>query len=168
MRQAQILIADDHELVRVGLRRLVEGHPGWQVCGEAGDGQETVEKAGMLKPDVVIMDISMPHLNGIEATRRIRHELPGAEVCILTVHDSEPLVGRAVEAGARAYLLKANGGRDLVCAVEALLQHKTWFAGAVRAMMLRHLLAQAPPSLQDKLAARPLDDQEIEVLRLLT
>lgn len=167
MRRARILIADDHELVRVGLRRLLEEHPGWEVCGEADDGRQAIEKARMLKPDVVLMDIGMPQLNGIEATRRIRRELPGTEVCILSVHDSEPLVRQAIEAGARAYLLKTDGKRDLVFAVEALLEHKTWFTGAVRAMMLRHFLAQAPRSLRDKLAARGLDEQEIEILRLL-
>jgi len=167
MRQARILIADDHELVRVGLRRLLEEHPGWEVCGEADDGREAIEKARMLKPDVVLMDIGMPQLNGLEATRWIRRELPGTEVCILSVHDSEPLVRQAVEAGARAYLLKTDGKRDLVFAVEALLKHKTWFTGAVRAMMLRHFLAQAPRSPRDKLAARGLDEQEIEILRLL-
>lgn len=167
MRQARILVADDHELVRTGLRRLLEEHPGWEVCGEAGDGRQAIEKARMLKPDVVLMDISMPQLNGIEATRRIRRELPGTEVCILSVHDSELLVRQAVAAGARACLLKTDSGPDLLFAVEALLGHKTWFTGAVRAMMLRHFLAQAPRSLREKLAARGLDEQEIEVLRLL-
>ena len=167
MTAARILIADDHELVRVGLRRLLEEHPGWEVCGEADDGRQAIEKARMLKPDVVLMDVGMPQLNGIEATRRIRRELPGTEVCVLSVDDSEPLVRQAVEAGARAYLLKSDGKRDLVFAVEALLEHKTWFTGAVRAMMLRHFLAQAPRSLRDKLAARGLDPREIELLVLL-
>jgi DNA-binding NarL/FixJ family response regulator len=110
----RILLADDHEVVRQGMRALLEARPDWEVCAEAANGREAVEMAKRTKPDVVVMDISMPELNGLEATRQVLATLPGTEVLILTLHESEQLVRRVVESGARAYVLKSDAGRNLV------------------------------------------------------
>jgi len=107
-----ILIADDHSIMRLGVRALVEEHPGWEVCGEAANGREAVEMAERLRPEICIVDVSMPELNGIETTRRIRAVLPGTEVVVLTVHDSEDLAASVLAAGARGphALLHPQGG----------------------------------------------------------
>ena len=106
----RILIADDHELIRQGLRKVLEERPGWTVCGEAITGREAVAKARELRPHVVVLDIGMPELNGLEATRQIRRALPNTEVLILTLHDSERLAREAMAAGARGFLLKTDLG----------------------------------------------------------
>ena len=116
----RIFIADDHEVVRKGLMSLLQAQPDWEVCGEAADGREAVEKAQQLKPDVVILDIGMPSLNGLEATRQILKTNPQARVLILTLHDSDQVVREVLNAGARGFLLKSDAARDLVAAVEAL------------------------------------------------
>jgi len=113
----RILVADDHAVVRAGLRTLLESRPGWQVCAEAANGREAVELAGKLKPDVAVLDIGMPLLNGIEATRQIRQVSPETEVLILTMHDSEQMVQKVYEAGARGYILKDVADSTLISAV---------------------------------------------------
>src|SRR5579862_2857616 len=133
----RILIADDHEVVRKGLVALLQQQPDWQVCGEAGDGREAVDKALQLKPDVVILDIGMPSLNGLEATRQILKSNPHARVLILTLHDSDQVVREVLNAGARGFLLKSDAARDLVAAVDALRHDKTYFTSKVAAMVLR-------------------------------
>ena len=123
----RILIADDHELARRGIRDLLETHPGWEVCGEAKDGRESVDLAISLKPDVVLLDIGMPNLNGLEATRQILAATPDVAILILTMHDSDNVVREGLRAGAKAFLLKSDAGRDLVAAVEALQLQRTFF-----------------------------------------
>src|SRR5439155_18397406 len=108
----RIFIADDHEVVRKGLAALLQAQPDWQVCGEAGDGREAVEKVLQIKPDVVILDIGMPSLNGLEATRQILKANPQARVLILTLHDSDQVVREVLNAGARGFLLKSDAARD--------------------------------------------------------
>ena len=167
MSTLRILIADDHEVVRRGLRALLESHPGWEVCGEAVSGREAVEKARKLKPVVVVMDIAMPELNGLEATRHILKAIPQAAVLILTVHESEQLVHEVLAAGAQGYVLKSDAGHDLVNAVEALSQHKVFLTSSVAGIVLegyRKMSSQAdasrePPSL--------LSPREREILQLL-
>ena len=127
----RILIADDHQVVRTGLRALLESKSGWQVCAEAANGREAVEKAGQLKPDVAVLDIGMPLLNGVEATRQIRKLSPQTEVLILTMHDSEVLVQEVLEAGAHGYILKDDADRNLVAAVDALRRHKPYLSSRV-------------------------------------
>ena len=105
MKNLRILIADDHDLMRRGVRSLLQSHPGWEICGEAHTGREAVSKAEELKPDVVILDISMPDLNGVEAARRIRTAAPAAEILILSVHYSDQLIREILEAGVRGYLI---------------------------------------------------------------
>ncbi len=119
----RILIADDHDVVRLGLRDLLRGRAGWEVCGEAGNGIEAVELARQLGPDLAILDLAMPLLDGLEATRRIRRALPGTEVLLFTVHASEQLAADALKAGACGYLLKSQSASELVSAIESASRH---------------------------------------------
>jgi len=127
----RILVADDHQVVRTGLRALLESKTGWQVCAEASNGREAVEKAGQLKPDVAVLDIGMPLLNGVEATRQIRKLSPQTEILILTMHDSDQLVQEVLGAGAHGYILKDDADRNLIAAVDALRRHKPYLSSRV-------------------------------------
>ncbi len=140
MIKLRILLADDHEVVRHGIRTILEAHPGWEICGEASTGREAVAMAKALKPAVVVLDFSMPDLNGLEATRQIRRALPKTEVLILTMHISERLVRELLAAGARGYLLKTDAGQVLVEAVEQLRQHKPYFTSKVSQLVLSGFL----------------------------
>jgi DNA-binding NarL/FixJ family response regulator len=161
----RILIADDHEIVRRGLRALLETRPDWEVVGEAVTGRQAVEEARRLVPDVVIMDITMPEMNGLEATRQVRKEVPEIEVLVLSVHDSEQLVREVLEAGARGYVLKSDAGRDLVAAVESMCQHKPFFTAKVSEMMLEGFLRGGPAEAQKLPPA--LTAREREIVQLL-
>jgi DNA-binding NarL/FixJ family response regulator len=110
----RILIADDHEVVRSGLRKILESQPTWEVVAEAGDGKDAINKATETKPDVAVLDYSLPLINGIEATRQIRARLPKTEVLIFTMHDNETLIQELLKAGARGYLLKSDAKRHLI------------------------------------------------------
>src|SRR5271168_893213 len=132
----RILVADDHDIIRRGLKQLLTGHAGWNVCAEARTGREAVSLAEQHKPDIVVMDVSMPDLNGLEAARRIRKELPKTGIIILTLHFSDQLVKDIVESGARAYVMKSDADRDLVNAVEALANHRTFFTARAADMLL--------------------------------
>jgi len=123
----RILIADDHDVVRSGLRHVIESQPNWQVAAEAADGKEAVQKALETKPDVAVIDYSLPLINGVEATRQIRAALPHTEVLIFTMHDDETIIKELLKAGARGYLLKTDTQRHLIGAIEALAVHKPFF-----------------------------------------
>jgi DNA-binding NarL/FixJ family response regulator len=122
--KVRILVVDDHSVVRHGLRVLLGAHPEWEIVGEAADGIEAVEKADLLKPDVILLDISMPRMDGLEACRRIRKSVPKSEILIVTQHDSPQMMREALGAGARGYVVKSNVARDLPAAVEAASQHR--------------------------------------------
>lgn len=165
MNALRILIADDHEVARKGIRALIESHPGWEVCGEAADGREAVKATARLKPDLVLLDIGMPSLNGLDATRQILAESPDTRVLILTMHDSEQVVREVLAAGARGFLLKSDAGRDLVSAVEALQSRRTFFTTKVAQLVLEGYLHPGPetePPYRSVLTPR-----EREVIQLL-
>ena len=136
MKPVRILVADDHEVVRHGVRTVLERQAAWVVCGEASTGRDAVLKAVELRPDVVILDISMPELNGLEATRRIRRLTP-AKILILSVHESEQLVTEVLDAGADGYVLKTDAGRQLVEAISALLRGRLFFTERIQTLATR-------------------------------
>ena len=131
----EIFFADDHEVVRRGIRGLLEAHGGWHICGEAATGREAVARALELQPDIVILDIAMPEMNGLEAARRIRHAASTSSILVLTVHEVDDLARDLVEAGVRGYLLKSDAGRMLVDAVAALVNHRTFFSTDMREVL---------------------------------
>jgi DNA-binding NarL/FixJ family response regulator len=165
MSRARILLADDHEIVRQGLRIVLQDRSDWEICGEAANGREAVRKATELEPDVVILDISMPELNGLEATRQIIKAVPKTEVLILTVHDSENLITEILEAGARGYILKSDASKHLIEAIESLLLRKPFFTQKVSEMVLDGYLSDRPPLKGEP--RRRLTPRETEVLQLL-
>jgi DNA-binding NarL/FixJ family response regulator len=136
-----ILIADDHHVVRSGLRTIVEAQPNWKVVAEASDGMEAILKAIETKPDVAVIDYSMPRVNGIEATRQICARLPRTEVLIFTIHDSEIIMRELLKAGARGYLFKRDATRHLIEAIGSLASHRPYFSANVSQSLLRGFLA---------------------------
>jgi DNA-binding NarL/FixJ family response regulator len=167
MKTTQILIADDHELMRKGLRAVLEDQPGWKVCGEAVNGRQAVELAKQLGPDVIVLDLTMPELNGLEATRQICKAIPKAEVLILTVHESERLVSEVLAAGAHGYILKADTSRLLVSAVESLAKHQPFFTGKVSEVVLSGYLNPGEVQKDAANSLEQLTSREREIVQLL-
>ncbi len=164
----RILIADDHEVARRGIRALLESHPGWEVCGEARDGRETVDLANRMKPDLILLDIGMPNLNGLEATRQILAASPDAVILILTMHDTDLVVREVLRAGARGFVLKSDAGRDLVAAVEALQRQRTFFTTRVSQMVLNGFLDRGNhENGNGDICGAALTTREREVIQLL-
>jgi DNA-binding NarL/FixJ family response regulator len=167
MKTLRILIADDHDLLRRGVRVLLQSHPGWEVCAEASTGRDAVSKVEQLRPDIAILDISMPDLNGLEAARRIRKASPNTEVLILSVHYTDQLIREILEAGIRGYIVKSDSDRDLIIAVETLAKHKPFFTPRATEVILSDfntggLRTELPESLPNRLTSR-----ETEILQLL-
>jgi DNA-binding NarL/FixJ family response regulator len=167
MKNARILIADDHELVRRGLRSTLAEHPGWEVCGEASSGREALEMARRLKPDIAVLDFAMPDLNGLEAARRMRAEIPDTEVLMLTMHETESLVREALAAGVRGFILKSDAGRLLAEAIASLLNHKPFFTGRVSQLILHGYLNPGDRPPADEAPATRLSPREREVVQLI-
>jgi DNA-binding NarL/FixJ family response regulator len=164
----RILVADDHDIIRRGLKELLTSRSGWEVCAEAKTGREAVMLAEQLRPDVVVMDISMPDLNGLEAARKIRKSLPKTEILILTLHFSDQLVREIVEAGVRAYIMKSDADRDLVAAVEALANHRPFFTARAADMLLDGFVRpHAAPPDPDAVIRNRLTSREREIVQLL-
>jgi DNA-binding NarL/FixJ family response regulator len=167
MRMLSILIADSHPVARRGLRALLEAQPGWKVVGEASNGREAVEKAKQLRPDLAILDISMPELNGPDATQLILKATPNTRVLILAMHSAPDLISEALNAGARGYVLKsdAEADTDLVKAVAALSHGRTFFTDAASELLLDNL--QRGSGKHSPLEVNRLTVREREVLQLL-
>jgi DNA-binding NarL/FixJ family response regulator len=161
----RILIADDHEVARQGIRALLESHPGWEVCAEAKDGREAVELANNSKPDMALLDIGMPNLNGLDAARQILAMSPAIRILILTMHDAEQVVREVLAAGARGFVLKSDAARDLVAAVDALQHQRTFFTTRVTQMALNGYRRQEKESQPSAKAV--LTPREREVIQLL-
>jgi DNA-binding NarL/FixJ family response regulator len=170
--KSRVLIADDHLFVLHGLRRVLEKHPLIEICGEARNGREAVEKTAQLSPDIVILDISMPELNGLEATRAIRLKHPAVEVLILTMHFSEQVSRQVLKAGARGYILKTDAETQLLSAIACLQRHKPYLTPRVADLVLAgfiesDLSAGIRRAVATELPFGPLSHREREVLQLL-
>jgi two-component system, NarL family, response regulator NreC len=161
----RILLADDHVVMRSGLRLLLERQPNLEVVAEAADGREAVDMAAAQKPDVVVMDIAMPHLNGVEATRQIVARNPAIGVVILSMHSDESYVLRSLKAGAHAYLLKDSAESDLISAIEAITNGKSFFSAGVRKILKEDYIFQLA-KLGSEDTYELLTPREREVLQL--
>ena len=166
MGRIRILLADDHTLVRQGLRKLLEERPDWEVIAEAGDGREAVRLAEQLKPDVAILDVAMPLLNGIEATRQITKRVPGTHVLVLSMHADEAYVTQILQAGATGYLLKDSADVDLLKAVGEAAHGRSFFSPAIASVMLDDYVRQlADKGVTDRYEA--LSAREREIFQLI-
>ena len=166
MAKLRLLIGDDHTLMRQGLRKILEERPDWEVVAEAGDGRTAVQQALALQPHVAVLDIGMPQLNGIEATAQIVRRMPSVQVLILSMHEDEAYVTRAVRAGARGYLLKDSAGADLIVAVAAVAAGKSYFSPPVAKVVLDEYVRRlADKGIVDRYDS--LSEREREIFQLV-
>jgi DNA-binding NarL/FixJ family response regulator len=163
----RILVVDDHEIVRVGVRSILEAHESWEICGEATDGREAVEKAQRLKPDLVILDVGMPNLNGLDAARHILHSDSRQRLLILTDDDSDRTMGEALQAGVRGFIFKSDPVHDLISAVKALQQGTTFFTSRVSDMLLDGYLNKTERGRKKQIRVGKLTAREREIIQLL-
>jgi DNA-binding NarL/FixJ family response regulator len=163
VKPARILIADDHELFRRGLQSVLSDVPEWQVVAEVADGAEAVKRAVELTPDIVVIDLSMPRLNGLDATRQIRSLAPATQVLMVTAHESEQLIREVLDAGALGYLLKSDASAMLVTAVEALLDGRPYFTSKVGHLVLEGYLRTGRNATE----IEPLSPRERHIVQLL-
>jgi DNA-binding NarL/FixJ family response regulator len=165
MDELRVLIADDHDLIRRGVRDLLAARSGWEVVGEACNGADAVRKAVSLRPDVAILDFSMPELNGPEAAAQIAEKVPETGVVVLTMHDSEQVMREVLHAGARGLVLKSDADRDLVEAVEAVARKRHFFTARLSELVLGGYLGATTAKVKNKVSQ--LTERECEVVRLL-
>ncbi len=166
MNRIRILVADDHSIVREGVRMILAGQEDFEVVGEASTGREALEQARALQPHVVVMDISMPDMNGIRATEKIRKELPSVQVLGLTMHEEDSYVFELLKVGAAGYVLKRAAAEDLVAAVRATHRGEAFLYPSVAKMVVQDFLQRAPAKEKEK-ALDGLTDREREVLTLV-
>jgi DNA-binding NarL/FixJ family response regulator len=165
LEKLRILLADDHEVVRHGVRAMLEKEAGWEICGEAVDGRKAVALAEKLKPDVVILDLGMPELNGLEAARQIKRAVPKTEILIFTGEESETLIHEVFAAGARSYILKCDLGLHLLAAVRALSQHKHYFTNRISEIVFARYIDGDSGAGSDK--TEGLTPREREIVQLI-
>jgi two-component system response regulator NreC len=166
MGSLRILIADDHEVVRDGMRALIEHEPGWEVCGMATNGQEAVDSAKKLKPEIVVLDMTMPELDGLTALRQIKQALPNTEVVIFSAHHSEDVIEQLFDAGAKSYIQKSDAGRHLVTAIKSLAEHKPFFTPEISEILFAKFLSTGSGKKQSGLD-HGVTAREREIVRLL-
>jgi DNA-binding NarL/FixJ family response regulator len=167
MESLRLVLADDHEIVRRGLRNLLEQQVGWKVVAEAADGKDAVEKVLETQPDVAILDVQMPIVNGLEAAKQIVKSGSKTRILILTIHDSDTMVREMLDAGVRGYVLKSDAARDLVLAVEALRHNKTFFTSEIGQTVLDGYLKTVEASADGECSASRLTPRQRELLKLL-
>ena len=153
----RILVADDHEIVRKGVRDVIEAHHGWEVCGEAADGQQALEIALREKPDIAVLDVSLPVMNGISLTRRLKQECPKINVLLFTMHDDEETVSGGLAAGARGYILKSDSEQHLEAAISALGANRPYFSSPVSEMLLEAAVNDRKRSRLESFTIRELE-----------
>jgi len=163
----RILIADDHDVMRDGTRALIERQPGWEVCGVASTGREAVAQAILLQPDIVIMDMSMPELNGLDAAVQIRRRLPGTEILMFTAHETEELVREVFEAGAKSFIFKSDAHDFLVDAIQSLARHKPFFTSKVSEILFADLINRSEGNSSEAQPGQRLSEREREVVQLV-
>jgi two-component system response regulator NreC len=166
MRRLRILVADDHEVMRTGVRALIEQEPGWQVCGTATNGQEAVEAARKLKPDVVVLDMTMPELDGLSALREIKHTVPNTEVVIFSAYHSEEVIEELFDSGAKSYVQKSDASRHLVAAIKSLAEHKPFFTSEISQILFAKFLSGSAGKKQHA-QEHSVTSRERDVVRLL-
>jgi DNA-binding NarL/FixJ family response regulator len=165
MTRIKILIADDHELVRRGIRHALETNPDWEVVGEAANGREAVELAERLQPQIAVLDLSMPEMNGLEAIRRILATSPDVRILVLSIHDSDTLIHEVLAAGAKGYLLKSDAARDLLSAVQSLIEGRPFFTAKVSQALLDNFLnAAAPRRVEERTRLTPREQQIVRLV----
>jgi DNA-binding NarL/FixJ family response regulator len=163
VKNIRILIADDHDIVRAGIRLLIKTEPGWEICGEAADGREAVALAEKFQPDVIVLDLTMPEMNGLEAARQIKKRLPEVELVMLTAHDSEDLVHQVFEVGARSYILKTEAAKHLIPAIRSASIHKPFFTSKVSEVVFARYMGRTGADQKNS----GLTPRERELLQLL-
>jgi DNA-binding NarL/FixJ family response regulator len=156
-------VADNQDVLRRGLRLLLSEHPGWSVCGDAKNGRQAVALVLRLKPEIVILGLDLPDLNGIEATRQIKEALPATEILFFTTHEEDHVIAQALRAGARGYILKSESESNLIEAVEALAEHLPFFSARASEMLLDHLLNKT----QEAEELLSLSEREQQIVQLL-
>jgi len=158
----RILIADDHEIVRKGVRDVVESHPGWEVCAEAADGQQAFELAMKERPDIAVLDVSLPTLSGVALARRLRKESPNVRVLLFTMHDDDETVSSGLAAGARGYVLKSDSGNNLEAAISAVCANRLYFSWPISEILLDAAMNERKRSKLESFTIR-----ELEVAQLI-
>jgi DNA-binding NarL/FixJ family response regulator len=163
----RILIADDHDVMRQGTQSVIERQPGWEVCGLASTGREAVTKAAELEPDIVIMDMTMPELNGLDAAVQIRRRAPKVEILMFTGHATEQLIREVFEAGVKSFINKAEAHTHLVDAIESLSRHKPFFTSDVSEIMFSNILSRAEGSRDVAEPGQRLSLRQREIVQLI-
>lgn len=167
MSTLRILVADDHEVMRAGMKAILMDQPGWEIVAEAGNGREAVEQTLACKPDVAVLDVSMPELNGLEAARQIRRQCPHTEVLILTVHETEQIAQEVLKVGAKGYILKSDAGRELVAAVRNVSNHLNYLTTRVAKMVTDAKLKEGMQAIDADDIGTRLTPREREIVQLL-
>lgn len=163
----RILVADDHTIVRTGLRLLINAQPGWEICGEATTGTETLAQVRKIKPDLVVLDLTMPEMNGLEAARVIREENPETDVIVLSMHFSEELAREVLRTGALGYILKSDAEEELLAAIDHARHRQPFFTSQLATSMMQSFVKDAGNGNGNGLEHLPLTPREISVVQLL-